>query len=192
MSTGAIIVVAVIVVLALAAWFGWNQLRRRQLRARFGPEYDRAVADGENRRAAERELAERQKRHEQLDIKPLSSAERDRYAQQWALIQQQFVDHPTAAVAQADRLVTVVMGERGYPTEGYQQQVADLSVRHASALDHYRHAHDVQSRSTGTRVPTEELREAMVHYRSLFEDLLDSDVDDRQAAGRRDGNGHRG
>jgi hypothetical protein len=176
MSSGAIIglIIAVIVV-ALVGWFVWNQLRRRQLRERFGPEYDRVLAEGDNRRDAERELAQREKRHSELDIKPLSSAERDRYAQQWLLIQEQFVDQPGTALDEADRLVTVVMGERGYPTEGYQQQVSDLSVRHASTLDHYRHAHDIKRRNEETRVSTEELREAMVHYRSLVEDLLDKD-----------------
>lgn len=181
MSTVMIIfVIAIVVVAALAGWLMLARLRRRQqLRDRFGPEYDRAVDDGQDRRAAERELGEREKRHEQLDIKPLSPTARDGYARQWALIQAKFVDRPDIAVAEADRLVVVVMGERGYPTEDYQQQVTDLSVEHASTLDHYRSAHDIKSRHDQDQVPTEELRQAMVHYRSLFEDLLDANVDNR-------------
>jgi hypothetical protein len=190
MSTSAIVVliVVIIAILGIGGWLMWTQLRRRQLRERFGPEYDRTLEDQESRRAAERDLAEREKRHAKLDIKPLSRDERDRFAQQWDLIQQQFVDHPGAAVADADRLVTVVMKERGYPTEDYRQQVADLSVQHASVLEHYRSAHDIRSRGEETQVRTEELREAMVHYRSMFEDLLESSVDNRSS---RPGNGHR-
>lgn len=181
MSTGAfigllvaIVVVAAIVVLIVKA------RQRRHLREQFGSEYDRALEHGESRRAAERELAEREKRHAELDIKPLSDGERERHASQWALIQERFVDSPSSAVVEADRLVTVVMGERGYPTEGYQQQVTDLSVRHASTLDHYREAHEIKTRHDESEASTEELREAMVHYRSLFEDLLDTDVNQRR------------
>jgi len=181
MSTGMIIgVIVVVVVAVLVVWLVVARLRRRQqLRDRFGPEYDKVVDDGQNRRAAERELGEREKRHEQFDITPLSPAARDGYAQQWALIQEKFVDRPDIAVAEADRLVVVVMGERGYPTEDYQQQLTDLSVQHASTLEHYRSAHDIKSRHDQSQVSTEELRTAMVHYRSLFEDLLDADVDGR-------------
>lgn len=180
MSTGVIIgviVAVVVVVAALVVWLTVARLRRRQqLRDRFGPEYDKAVDDGQTRRSAERELGEREKRHEQFDITPLSPTARDRYTQQWTLIQAQFVDRPGVAVAEADRLVTVVMGERGYPTEDYRQQLTDLSVEHASTLEHYRSAHDIKSRHDQSQMSTEELREAMVHYRSLFEDLLDATV----------------
>jgi len=181
MSTGAIIgvIVAAVVVVALA-WLVWTQMRSRQLRGRFGSEYDRALDEGGSKRAAERELAEREKRHASYELKPLAPEERDRYAQQWALIQEQFVDHPGSAVAEADRLVTVVMGERGYPTEGYEQQASDLSVRHSSTLEHYRTAHDIKDRHSESRADTEELREAMVHYRSLFRELLDSDTSGRK------------
>jgi hypothetical protein len=189
MSTAGIviIVVLVVIVLAVVGWFVAQDRRRRQLRERFGPEYDRTVDEQGNRRDAERELTLREERHAKLDIKPLSNTDRDRYAQQWTLIQQQFVDRPEHAVVEADRLVTVVMGERGYPTEGYHQQVSDLSVRHANTLDHYRSAHAIKTRNDDSRVATEELREAMVHYRSLFEDLLESDVD-----GRNGRDGHHG
>ncbi|HEV2780554.1 MAG TPA: hypothetical protein VGX25_14280 [Actinophytocola sp.] len=185
MSTGAtiVIIVAAVVVLALLGWFAWMQMRRRQLQEQFGPEYDKALEEGKDRREVERDLAERRKRHDQLDIRPLDAAARDRYSMQWERIQAQFVDDPGGAVTEADRLVTVVMRERGYPTEGYEQQLADLSVRHAAAVGHYRSAHDLTSRSERGRVSTEELREAMTHYRAMFEDLV-TDVDDR--AGRRE------
>ena len=188
MSTGAIIlviVVAVVIVVALA-WVVMQQARRRRLREQFGPEYDRTLESADSRRAAERELAEREKRHSEFDLKPLEPAERERYTRQWTMIQEQFVDQPGRAVVEADRLVTVVMGERGYPTEGYQQQVSDLSVRHASTLDHYRTAHDIKDRHEEAKASTEELREAMMHYRTLFQDLVESDMDDQA---RHAGNG---
>lgn len=175
-----VLIAAVVLAAGLLVWLGLTRLRRRQqLRDRFGPEYDKALDDGENRRTAERELSEREKRHEQLDITPLSPAAREGYAQQWTMVQARFVDRPDIAVAEADRLVVVVMGERGYPTEDYQQQVTDLSVQHAETLGHYRSAHDIKTRHDEGQVSTEELRKAMVHYRSLFEDLLDADVDSR-------------
>lgn len=188
MSTGAVVVLVVLVVavLALAAWLAWSQARRRRhLREQFGPEYDRTVESESSRRAAERELADRERRHSELDITPLPPTTRDRYAQQWALIQEQFVDHPATAVQEADRLVTVVMSERGYPTGDYQEQVAQLSVEYAQTLDHYRQAHDIKTRHDESQVSTEELRRAMVHYRSLFVDLLGADVSGGQAGNAR-------
>ena len=184
MSTGAIIAVIVAAVILVAlGWFLWTQSRRRRLRDRFGPEYERAVESGGSTRAGERELMEREKRHSDFEITSLAPAERDRYARQWQVIQERFVDQPGTAVAEADRLVTVVMGERGYPTEGYEQQVSDLSVRHSSTLDHYRVAHDIKHRNDDSEASTEELREAMIHYRSLFDDLLDSNMDTRAKRG---------
>jgi hypothetical protein len=174
MSTGAIIilVVAVVIVLAVAGWLMFERMRSTRLRERFGPEYDRAIADGQSRRAAERELASREKRHRGYDIKPLSAEARMRYEQQWTVIQQRFVDDPTRSVFEADSLVTAVMAERGYPTDGYEQQVADLSVRHGAVLDHYRSGYDIRARHAETPVSTEELREAVLHYRALVMDLL--------------------
>jgi hypothetical protein len=181
MSTGAtiVIIVVAIILLGLAAWYGWMQLRRRQLRERFGPEYERAIEEGRDRREVERELTERQKRHSQLDIRPLDAAAQERFSAQWQRVQARFVDDPRGAVTEADRLVTVVMRERGYPTEGFEQQVADLSVRHASAVVHYRDAHGLlDGNGDRGRVSTEDLRQAMTHYRAMFQDLV-TDVDDR-------------
>lgn len=174
MSTGAIIgiVVAAAVVLVLVALLARSRARSRHLRERFGPEYDRAVAQG-SRREAERELAGREKRYSELDIRALDPAARERFTHEWTAVQEQFVDRPGAAVAEADRLVTALMAERGYPTDGsFDQRLADLSVQHASTLEHYRAAHDVRALHDANQASTEDLREAMLRYRALFEDLL--------------------
>ncbi len=166
-----IIVIAAIVVVAVAAGVLYDA-RRRRLRQRFGPEYDRLVEERESRRKAEAELAGREKRVKDLDIRPLDPAARSQYADQWALIQERFVDAPQEAVAEAQRVVMAVMNERGYPTEGSEQVLADLSVDHASTLDHYRAAHDISHRAADNMASTEDLRLAMIHYRALFQDLL--------------------
>ena len=174
MSTVAIVVViiAVVVVVALIAVLLRFQMRSKHLRERFGPEYERTMQDQQGRRAAERELVDREKRHSELTLKPLSPEAHDRYTKHWGLTQEQFVDRPDAAVADADRLVIALMAERGYPTEGYEQQLAHLSVEHASTLEHYRAAHDITMRQQTAQVSTEDLRTAMVHYREIFQDLL--------------------
>ncbi|MGW1998119.1 hypothetical protein [Embleya sp. NPDC001921] len=172
-----ITIVAVVIIIALIALAVRAMVRRRRLQKRFGPEYDRTVESKESRREAERDLRERQERHDSLEIRSLPAAVRDRYARDWAGVQEHFVDDPDQAVGEADRLVTVLMSERGYPTEGYEQQKRDLSVEHARTLDHYRVAHDINQRVGGGDTSTEELRSAMVHYRAMFEDLLKTDND---------------
>ncbi|HEX2132805.1 MAG TPA: hypothetical protein VHH15_14745 [Actinophytocola sp.] len=173
MSTGATIVLIVVVVAVVlaAGWFVAQRMRSQRLRSRFGPEYDRRIAETDDRRAAERELAERQKRHAALDLRPLSDGARARYAEQWALVQERFVDQPREAVVEAESLVDAVMRERGYPTDGFDQQAADLSVEHASAVDHYRSGHDIRLRHEQADVSTEELRKALVHYRAVFDSV---------------------
>ncbi|MFD4533530.1 hypothetical protein ACFWNL_17765 [Kitasatospora sp. NPDC058397] len=174
MTTGtlAVIIGAVVVLLIVCALVARLVVRRRHLRERFGPEYDRAVEARVGRLAADRELHEREERHDALDIKPLPPAARERYTQDWNRAQEQFVDRPDDAVHEADRLVTTLMTERGYPTEGYEQQLKDLSVEHGNVLTHFRSAHEVNDRSSRHQASTEELRGAMVHYRTLFEELL--------------------
>ncbi|OXM71840.1 MULTISPECIES: hypothetical protein [Amycolatopsis] len=187
MSTSVVILIVVValVVIAGAALLVRAGMRRKRLRERFGPEYDRAVEGGKSKRAAERDLAEREKRHSELDIRPLPDTARQRYRQEWSLVQQQFVDRPGAAILEADRLLTSLMGERGYPTEGYEQQHRDLSVEHANTLEHYRRAHEITEGHQKTEASTEDLRKAMVHYRQVFEDLLgDADVRPEQEGGR--------
>lgn len=172
MSTGAIIAIIVVILIAAALLVGLSVVnRRRRLRDRFGPEYDRAVSE-HGRREAEAELAERERRVRHLDIKPLSPTARAQYASEWTAVQEQFVDAPQSAVTGAQTLVTAVMKDRGYPTEAFDQTVADLSVEHAATLDHYRAAHDISQRAGSGTASTEELRQAMIHYRALFTELL--------------------
>lgn len=193
-----VIVVVALAVLGAVIWLVTQEMQRKRLQQRFGPEYDRTVEESENPRAAQRELAERERRHKELDIRPLSASARERYAGEWAQVQEKFVDQPSAAVSEADRLLVALMAERGYPTEGYEQQVADLSVRHAKTLEHYRAAHTTQQKRDGAS--TEDLREAMVRYRTVFEDLLTDGADehddrekhDRDHHDRRNGHDHSG
>ncbi|MFE7524603.1 hypothetical protein ACFU7Y_02650 [Kitasatospora sp. NPDC057542] len=175
MSTGTLIaiIVPVVVVLLLIAGALWLVARRRRLREQFGPEYERTVRSSGSRLAAEQELRRREQRHQQLEIKPLAPDTRQRYAQDWTQVQQEFVDRPGEAVQRADGLVTALMHERGYPTEDYEQRLRDLSVEHANTLKHYRAAHAVNAQAGHGDATTEELRGAMVHYRALFTALLD-------------------
>ncbi|WP_338676065.1 hypothetical protein V1460_26165 [Streptomyces sp. SCSIO 30461] len=175
MSTGTVvaIVIALAVLLALVVMVSRLTMRRRRLRQRFGPEYDRAVeTDGAGRRSAERELHAREQRHRALDIRELPPEARERYTMEWKSAEERFVDQPRQSVDDADHLVTRLMGDRGYPTDGYEQQVRDLSVEHANTLEHYRAAHEVNVRNQDGSATTEELRGAMVHYRTLFRELL--------------------
>lgn len=161
--------VAAGIVAALALRPMW---RSRRLRSTFGPEYDRTVQESENRRTAERELAERERRHQELQLRELSDQEKKRYEMEWARVQEQFIDDPPQALGAADRLVMAIMSDRGYPTQSYEQQVADLSVAHAEPVGHYRTAHDIAARAAGGSASTEDMRTAIVHYREMFQDLL--------------------
>ncbi|MGW3961847.1 hypothetical protein ACWED2_18630 [Amycolatopsis sp. NPDC005003] len=180
-----LIVVVAVAVLGAVIWLVTQEMQRKRLQQRFGPEYDRAVAEKDSPRAAQRELAERERRHKELDIRPLSASARERYAREWARVQEKFVDQPSAAVGEAEQLLNSLMAERGYPTEGYEQQLADLSVRHAKTLEHYRAAHTTQQKRDAAS--TEDLRDAMVRYRTVFEDLLTDGADDER---HHDDHGH--
>lgn len=149
-----------------------RQQRSGALREQFGPEYDRMVAQHGDQARAERELLARRERLHKLDIKPLSDAEADRFSTEWASVQQRFVDDPNGAVSEADRLVKEVMAARGYPLGSFDQRVADLSVDHANVVQHYRSARALARARESGEVATEELRQAMVHYRALFSDML--------------------
>jgi hypothetical protein len=172
MSTGAIIAIVVVVIVLIAAgvFFLLPQMRSQRLRRTFGPEYDHAVTRHGDRRAAERELTERESRHAQYELRPLSPQSREKYKQSWSAVQAKFVEAPRQAVAEAERLVNLLVAELGYPAEGYERQVADLSVRHGHSVKHYREAHE-----TGLRedAGTDELRDALIGYRKLFDDLMD-------------------
>ena len=171
-----VIAIAVIVVLGGIAWSGYSSRRRRAgLQERFGGEYDRTVADAPSRREAEAELSERQKRREELDIRPLDPQARDRYASRWHNTQAKFVDDPEEAVGEADALIQEVMRERGYPVHQFDQRAADLSVDHPDVVSNYRAAHEISLANARGNASTEELRTAMVHYRALFDELLEKE-----------------
>jgi len=171
-----VIVVAVIVVAVLVIGL-MTVLRRRRLQQRFGPEYDRLVGDRDSKLKAESELTRRERRVHRLDIQPLTDSAYARYALQWAGIQEQFVDTLADAVASSQELVMAVMSELGYPADDHDQLLADLSVNHAVALDHYRAAESTSERSVDGTASTEDLRLAMVNYRALFHDLVGEGVD---------------
>jgi len=177
MSTGITVIIIVIAIIVVAAVAGiLYSTRRRRLQQRFGPEYDRAVEEKGSRTKAEAELAGRERRVRDLDIRPLDPAARAEYAHDWTTIQEQFVDGPQEAVGAGQRLVRTVMNERGYPTEGDDQMLADLSVEHGNVLDNYRAAYVISQRAADGMASTEDLRQAMIHYRALFQDLLGTEA----------------
>ncbi len=171
-----ILVVAVIAVLAIAAavWVYMQKKRTERLRSRFGPEYERVVETDGDRRRAESVLEERQKRIQKLDISPLSVEDRRRFQEAWTRDQALFVDDPKGAVAEADRLIGDVMKARGYPVGDFEQRAADISVDHPMVVENYRIAHDIAVRDRRGEAGTEDLRKAMVHYRALFDELLET------------------
>ena len=170
-----VIAIAAVVVLAAIAWSAYNIRRRKGLQDRFGSEYDRTVADAPSRREAESDLAERQKRRDELEVRPLEQEARDRYASEWHNTQAKFVDDPEDAVGDADRLIQQVMRDRGYPVEDFDQRASDLSVDHPEVISNYRAAHGISIANERGSASTEDLRTAMVHYRALFEELLETE-----------------
>lgn len=168
----AVIVIALIVVGAIA--FITSRKRRSQkLKERFGPEYDRVLQQEGDPRKAEGVLEFRQKRREKFHIRPLSAADRSSFAVRWDEVQARFVDDPRGAVTVADSLVTDVMQLRGYPIGEFEQRAADLSVDYPLIVDNYRAAHAIAGRHSEGKASTEDLRQAMVHYRALFHELLE-------------------
>jgi hypothetical protein len=177
-----VIAVAVVAVLGMVIWQAMARRRTGRLQERFGPEYRRAVASADSKRDAESELQEREERRRRLDIRPLSQAAHDRYMQTWQSVQAQFVDEPRAAVASADALIQSVMAERGYPVEDFDQRANDVSVDHPKVVENYREGHRLAQASADGNESTEDLRQAMRHYRALFDDLLE--VDTNEPTGR--------
>jgi hypothetical protein len=172
MSTGAVIAIVVVVVILIAGAvvFMLPRMRSQRLRRTFGPEYDYTVDQHGDRRAAEQELTDRQSRHAQYELRALRPEIRDKYRQSWNRVQEQFVDAPAESVAEADRLVNGLVADLGYPSEGYERQLADLSVRHSASVKHYREAHDARLRDNAS---TDDLRESLIGYRKVFEDLIE-------------------
>jgi hypothetical protein len=176
--------VAVVVLGILISALGTR--RSRSLQDRFGPEYDRTVDKTGGRREAEQELREREKRHDELELRPLSKDARERYLQQWQATQSLFVDDPAGAVAQADDLVQQVMRDRGYPVDDFEQRAADISVEHPDLVEKYRTANGISRASERGEASTDELRHSVRHYRALFVELLevDDEADADQASHR--------
>ncbi len=184
MDTWAWIAIAVgIVVVAAVAYLAYKQYRSRQLKEGFGPEYERAVADAPNRREAESQLAERKKRHDELDIKPLTPAACERYQREWDSVQARFVDDPDSAIRDADALIQEVMQERGYPVDDFDRRADDISVDYPEVVEDYREGHALADRSAAGDASTEDLRQALVRYRSLFERMLETS-DEREGVRR--------
>jgi hypothetical protein len=170
-----VLIVVIIVAVALVIGLVWlMQMRNRaRLRARFGPEYERAVREHKDQRAAERELAARENRVAKLDIRPIGREDVARFREEWRKAQARFVDDPRAAVTDADLLVVEVMRTRGYPMGDFEQRAADISVDHPRVVSNYRAARAIAERNTRGQANTEDLRQAFVHYRELFADLLE-------------------
>lgn len=180
MTTIAWIIVGIVVVAIIVIALVGMSIRRRRLQSRFGPEYQRVASETGSRWRADSELAARQQRRQKLDIRPLAAAQRERYAREWQQLQADFVDQPYEAVAGADRLVTQVMKERGYPMENFDQHANDLSVDYPGLVDDYRGAHSIATRQK--EASTEDLRKAMIHYRNLFQQLLGEGRDGQRPA----------
>jgi hypothetical protein len=166
--------VGIVLVVAVLAWL---YVRRREtttaaLRQRFGPEYERAVREQGSERRAEAQLADREKRVERFKIRDLDPTERECFSGQWHALQSRFVDDPKGAVTEADALVSLLMQARGYPVGDFDQRAADISVDHPRVVTNYRSAHEVALRLGKGEASTEDLRTAMIHYRSLFEELV--------------------
>jgi hypothetical protein len=178
MSTGTIvaIIVAVVVVIAVIAFALSKTRRSKSLKTKFGPEYDHAVSTAGDARRAEEVLERRKERVEKYHLRALRPEEIDRFSRNWKDVQAKFVDDPKGAVADADRLVSDAMTARGYPIPDIQTRIEDLSVEHPHEVTHYRAAHEIAQRAAGGNASTEDLRQAMQHYRSIFEILLDRRV----------------
>jgi hypothetical protein len=185
MDTALLITILVVVVLVvLVAVFLAQRRRTQRLQQQFGPEYQRTVARTGDQRSAEANLAARQQRRREFTIVALEPAARDRYLEAWRATQGRFVDDPAGATQHADSLVAKVMRDRGYPVDDFEQRAADVSVDHPQVAENYRAAHAVYQANEEGLASTDDLRQAFVHYRSLFAQLLDIEDDDRKEAHR--------
>ena len=177
-----IAVAAVIVVVVIVAGSASRRNKSERLKDRFGPEYERTVAEAGDEKAAEKELVARERNRKKLDIRPLSPAALDGYVNRWRAVQTAFVDHPSSAVGEADLLVTEVMRERGYPVDDFERQAADISVDHPTIVKNYRAAHDINLSQQRGDIDTEQQRQAFVYYRALFGKLLETEKDKSEEA----------
>ena len=172
MDPNLIIVVLAVMVVALVAFIFMQRNRSDKLRSRFGPEYERAVKESGGKGKAEAQLLEREQRVKSLAIRPLEPADRERFSSSWTSVQSDFVDDPARSIGKADSLLADVMSARGYPVTDFEQMSADISVDHPSVVQNYRAAHEIALRQERGEANTEDLRQGMIHYRLLFEDLV--------------------
>ena len=172
MDNSLLIIAAVVTLLAIGAWLFFNKRRSEHLRTRFGSEYERQVEESGSRSKAEADLAEREKRVGKLSIQPLSPADQDRFLDRWTKVQATFVDDPERSIDYADALLAEVMSARGYPVSDFEQKAGDISVDHPNVVQHYRAGHDIALRHSRGEADTDELRQALIHYRALFEELV--------------------
>lgn len=175
MQTSVVLLLVIVIVAAVVAFWLFSQRRKsEELKERFGPEYEHAVQEHGERGRAEEALAARAERVEQLHIRPLPPEQSARYGESWRSVQSRFVDEPTAAIAEADRLISEVMQTRGYPMGDFEQRADDISVDHPRVVENYRAAHAIAGRTGSGEASTEDMRQAMVHYRSLFDELIET------------------
>jgi hypothetical protein len=167
-----LVVIALIIVVGMALYVRERRKTTAGLRERFGPEYDRAIVEHGSQHKAEAKLVDRETRVETLKIRELGATERERFLAEWHSVQSRFVDHPKGSVTEADELVSSLMQARGYPVADFDQRAADLSVDHPRLVEYYRSAHGVAMRLAGDKASTEDLRTAMIEYRSLFDELV--------------------
>jgi hypothetical protein len=167
-----LIVIGAAIAVVFALWFVQRSHRRKELKANFGAEYDRTIESADSRGAGEKELAQREKRVEGLQLKELEPRQMQHFGDEWKGAQGRFVDNPGAAIQEADGLVQELMSARGYPITNFEQQAADVSVDHPAVVSNYRAAHAIAEEHAVAPASTEDLRQAMVHYRALFEELL--------------------
>lgn len=170
-----IVVIAIVIIAALILMVASSRQRTMRLRRQFGDEYDRTVEAREGRRSAEAELRSRERQRAEFQITPLPEQARTRFVAEWREVQARFVDEPSNAVMAADGLVYRVMGARGYPMQDFEAQANLISVDHPGIVENYRHAHGVYDRAQSQRATTEDLRGAFLHYRALFDQLLQAD-----------------
>jgi FtsZ-interacting cell division protein ZipA len=172
MNTTVLVIIIAVAVVALGAVALYLNYRSRRLRSKFGPEYTRAVEESGSKYRAETKLEKLEKRVEKLSIQPLSREDSDHFRDSWRAIQAEFVDDPRTALNNADRLLAEVMSARGYPVVDFEERAAEISVHHASVVDHYRAGHEIAVRHAQGHATTEDMRLAMIHYRTLFDDLV--------------------
>lgn len=180
-----IIIVLVVLVIALGGMLLMKRRRSGHLQSQFGPEYERALKETGDKRKAETELEQREMRVQKLAIRPLERADRDRFTKDWRRTQAEFVDDPMGSITHADVLLQEVMSARGYPVENFEQVAADISVDHPTVVQNYRSGHDIAVRHQRGDAGTEDLRQAMIHYRELFDELVtDEGAGERTSASK--------